>query len=841
MRQELMREKEAALAQYRGSGDPQAFFRRYGAALEALLVKLWQQYFSGCPYCLLAVGGFGRGEVYPHSDLDLALVAPAELSAEDENRIAGFVQALWDMGLAPAVKSGSLKQLCAAAAQDVSADTAFLEARLLCGEEALAQRLRRELDAQRDTAAFVEAKLVEMQRRHACRPALVLEPDVKNGSGGLRDLHTMMWLAQVQGLQTGFYALMHRRIITRIEAGLLRSCHRELARLRIDLHLAAGRAEERLVFDLQAEIGCRRYPDLERQAAVEKLMHGFYRTVKTVIQLNGILIPMLRGRVYSALPRVVGEIDADYYLLGKQIAVRDLKLFEKRPQEIFGVVSRWQLNSAVEGMAPKTLRAWWAAVQSLDGRFYADPANRARFLGFFQAGANLSKIMRFLNLYGVLARYLPGWKAIVGLLQHDLFHVYPVDDHILMVLAKLRRLALEEYSHEMPFASALMHAFEPKWLLYLAALFHDIAKGRNGDHAKLGMEDARRFAADHGLSADECELLVWLVEDHLLMSSVAQKEDIQDPETVERFCRRVRTPQRLRALYLLTVADICGTNPKIWNSWKDQLLKQLFQAALRRLSGESGSRESMGSRRRAMALAVLAEQGKSEREIRSICRTLGEAYFVRHEPEEILWHLQVLPQKGMSNAVAGIRSLDAATLQIVVFMPNADGLFARLCRLFSRNDLDIAAARAFVTEHDFILDTFVVRLPEYLAGSDSSSFQAALQRQLDDFLAGRFAEKKDKRQASRRARSLPIAPHIELNADPSQPDWYVLELVAVNRPYLLADISEVFARRRISVRHAKISTLDDRAEDSFLLYSAALADPAEEVALKRDLLAVLNA
>lgn len=302
----------------------------------------------------------------------------------------------------------------------------------------------------------------------------------------------------------------------------------------------------------------------------------------------------------------------------------------------------------------------------------------------------------------------------------------------------------------------------------------------------------------------------------------------------------MRTPQRLRALYLLTVADICGTNPKIWNSWKDQLLKQLFQAALRRLSGESGSRESMGSRRRAMALAALAEQGKSEREIRSVCRTLGDAYFVRHEPEEILWHLQVLPQKGMDNAVAGIRSLDAATLQIVVFMPNADGLFARLCRLFSRNDLDIAAARAFVTEHDFILDTFVVRLPEYLAGSDSSSFQAALQRQLDDFLAGRFAEKKDKRQASRRARSLPIAPHIELNADPSQADWYVLELVAVNRPYLLADISEVFARRRISVRHAKISTLADRAEDSFLLYSAALADPAEEVALKRDLLAVLS-
>ncbi|VEJ20934.1 [protein-PII] uridylyltransferase [Neisseria animaloris] len=843
--QELQSEKQQAVAAYRSKRQPMMFFERYGKALEKMLSRLWQELFGNSHLCLLATGGFGREEIYPFSDLDLAVVSPDPLTSEEQEKITEFVQILWDMKLAPAVKSGGIEELCDSVHDDITGDTALLEARFLSGNRQAADRLLQRLSLQRDTASFIESKLLEMEQRHTKSQGsgAVLEPNIKTCPGGLRDIHTILWLAKAQDLDAPIHTLIAQGVITRTEAGMLMNSHKRLASIRIELHLAAGRAEDRLIFDLQSQVAENMgWQDDEKHIKSEKLMRVFYRAVKIVKQLNGILLPMLRGRIYSLLPRSVHDIDEDYYQVGNQIAVRNKELFAHHPEHIFKIVEILRSRNDLTSLAPKTLRAWWAATRKINRGFYDNPANRRRFAGFFKNGDGLTHILRFLNLYGVLGRYLPAWGKIVGLLQHDLFHVYPVDDHILMVVRNMRRLALDSHSHELPSASALMHSFPKQHVLYLAAFFHDIAKGRGGDHAVQGMADACDFAADHFLDTEESELLVWLVENHLLMSATAQKEDIQDPDVINHFCGKVKTPERLTALYLLTVADIRGTNPKLWNGWRAGLLENLFHAAARRFSGESGNRNVIVSRRQQGATDQLACTGTPEKQQKQLWRALGSAYFVRHELQEILWHTANLVHCPEEPQIRSRLLPESDTLQVMAFMPNGPRLFAGLCRIFSRHGLDILTARAFVTEHNYILDTFIVQIPPQYGYADYPNIQSALEAELNNFVHGYANNNNDgyRTARSRRSRHLPITPNVLLIPEEDAPGWYTLEIVAVNRPYLLADVAGVLSDQNISVRYAKITTLDERVEDSFLLYSLELDTPKTQLALKQALLEQLS-
>lgn len=839
---QLTAQKRAAINAYQYHRQPLHFFRRYSKALDEVLTTLFEELFSGSHGCLLALGGYGRGEMYPHSDIDLALVFPHELSASEQEKVEQWVQILWDANLSPALKSGSLKQLASAARHDLTTDTAFLEARFLCGNATFAQTVIQTFNCQRDTVSFMESKLLEMQQRHAKQPSLTLEPNVKNCAGGLRDMHTILWLMRAQNLQLNFHSLISNRIITRTEAGLLRRCHRHLARIRMDLHITAQREEDRLIFDLQAKLARAQHKNSTRaEDGIERLMHGFYRTAKTVLQLNGILIPMLRGRVYSPYPRVIHDIDANYFQVGNKIAVKDIQLFERQPEHIFTIIESLQNRRDLNGIAPKTLRAWWAALRHINAAFYQNPVNRARFLGFFQTGTGLTHIMRFLNIYGVLSRYLPQWHKIVGLLQHDLFHIYPVDDHILTVLRNLRRLAMEEHSHELPTESTLMLNFDRKYVLYLAAMFHDIAKGRNGEHAQLGVQDALHFAHDHNLPEHDTQLLTFLVRHHLLLSQTAQKEDIHDPEVIARFCQYVNTPEKLTALYLLTVADIRGTNPKIWNSWKAQLLQTLFQAALAHLLSGSLKSENDLSARYRQATDFLTTQGYTPQAIRQLFNALGQAYFARHNSQLIMQqlpHIAAAPNEPHINVCA---TNHHDNLSILVYMPNAERLFTRLCRLFGQHHLNIVAARAFVTAHDFILDNFIVSLPENSDEADIQRIQAGLIRDLRPFIYKHIMPRHNKSyKPSRRARLLPIAPRVHIQHDDDEKGRYTLEIVAVNRPNLLADVTEVLARHNIRLHYAKIATLGERVEDSFLVFCPELDNASTEFTVKQDLLAAIG-
>ena len=826
-------QKWQAIEAYQAQRNPLAFFQAHTQAADAWIASVWAAHFANGGLCLLAIGGYGRGELYPYSDVDLAVVAADEPDAAAQENIARFVQALWDGALKPAVKTGSLQQLLQAAEEDLTADTAFLEARFLCGDRALAEQAVNALNVRRDTVSFMDGKLLEMQQRHDKYAGFPLEPDIKNGAGCLRDIHTMLWLARAQGLHTDFYALARDKIITRMEAGLLRSSHRRLAQIRIELHLTAGREENRLIFDLQGTLAenrdlCR--PD--KQTGIEHLMRDFYRTAKTVMQLNGILIPMLRERVSLPYPRIVHDLDAHYFQIGNKIAAKDLLLFQKQPAHLFILLQMWQQHSDVNGVAPKTLRAWWAAARKTDGAFYRNERHRALFLQFFKTGKGLTHIMRFLNLYGLLAKYLPNWYKIVGLLQHDLFHIYPVDDHILTVLGNMRRLAMEEHSHELPFAATLMHDFPQPHLLYLAALFHDIAKGRNGDHARLGRADARQFAEDHALPEADGELVEWLVGEHLLMAATAQKEDIHDPDVVRRFAEKVQTPERLAALYLLTVADIRGTNPKLWTAWKAQLLQTLYRSTHAYLAGSLHT--VLPENRQQNAHNALKAQGADDKTIRRLFAMLGEAYFARFPAETATWQLGILVRDPEA-ACFDIRPGDAeGSLQLFVYMPDRDRLFSELCELFATLRLDIATARIFTTEHQYALNSFVLGLPEHSNEADREHAESSLHRAMTQFMDGRWQSKAPSAaKPSRRARWNPIAPHIGITE--TEGGQFSIEVVAANRPYLLADLSRIFSRHRIHLQYAKISTLIDRAEDVFIVHAPQLHEAAAQRLLRQDL------
>ncbi|PIT44128.1 [protein-PII] uridylyltransferase [Snodgrassella alvi] len=788
----------------------------------------------------MAIGGFGRGEMYPYSDMDMAIVSKNAIDDELQQQIATFVQILWDIHLQPAPKVGTIEELCESARQDLTGDSALLESRFLCGQRQLATKFIHQLGLQRDVAAFIEGKILEQWQRYAkaSGEASLLEANVKTTQGGLRDIHTLLWLAKVQGLSPHIHDLMKNAILNHTEAKLLLSCQKRLAKIRIELHLTAKRAEDRLIFDLQTQVAQNLgYRDDATSRASEKLMHDFYRALKGVKQLSGILVPMLRDRVYAALPRVVVELDQHYYQVGNMLAVHDLDLFQQKPEHIFTILRIAQEHSDIIGLAPKTLRVWWtAAHQLVNEEFYQNPVNRKCFASFFRHGDGLTHLLRFINLYGVLGRYLPAWGKIVGLLQHDLFHIYPVDDHILMVVRNMRRLAMEQHSHELPFASTLMHTFARQHILYMAALFHDIAKGRGGDHAQKGVSDARRFAEDHFLDKEESDLLAWLVQQHLLMSTTAQKEDIQDPEVVARFSKQVQTVERLTALYLLTVADIRGTNPKIWNSWKASLLESLYKAALHHLNGKQSNRQTAILDRRQQAIHELSQYHISEAQQRELWHILGQAYFARHEWQDILWHLsKIINYEQQAQAHSRLLP-DTDTLKVMVYMPNRPKLFAELASVFSEAGMNILTARAYITDHNFILDTFILQFPSMLNTGDYLAIQNKTELTLNQFVNGHLPmSATNPAKLSRRSRHMPIAPRISIDEEDNA-GWYNLHIITANRRFLLANIAAVLSELNISIRFAKITTLDERVEDSFLVYAPQLADTQQQLRLKNALL-----
>lgn len=835
----LQREKKVLEKQYRCNRHIHSFFSGNLKIRHFIIKQLAQNIFNEQSISLLSIGGFGRGEIYPFSDTDIAIILPNHFSGSLKEQSELFIQHLWDIGLNPAPQIGTVEELLHLSKHDLTISTAFLEQRFIWGNASQANLFRQQFDLQQDIVNFIDGKLSELEQRHTKSQGSgsLLEPNIKTCPGGLRDIHTMIWLAKVQGLPSNFSALVGQKILTRQEALLLVKSHQSLANMRIELHLLAEKAEERLLFDWQNKIAeMMNLTDDSFSLKSEKLMKVFYRVVKTVRQLDGIILPMLKERIFSSYPRHLHIINQHYEQHGQLIAVRDKHLFKKDESHIFHIISTLQDNPDIAAIEPQSLRYFWNAAQKIGRKFRKNSDNRKLFIELFKNGKRLTQVLRILNLYGVLGKYLPIFDRIVGLLQHDLFHIYPVDDHILTVVRNLRRLSKEEYAHEFPFASSLMNNFARQDILYLAALFHDIAKGRGGNHDILGAKEAEKFANEHFLTPDETALLVWLVQNHLLLSMTAQKEDIGNLKTIAKFCQVVDNTEKLVALYLLTVADVRGTNPNIWNSWKASLFENLFQAALQYLQGTKNNQVIVAGRRRQIAIEELTQLSIDPKQQQKLFHLLGDAYFVRHQKADIRWHLQQMahtPQK----ACFAVRPLDERVIQVMIYMPNRQRLFVGLCQIFSNFLLDIVQARAYLTEHNFILDTFVLYPPPMIDDIELQRISGSLKHQLEQFIINEHALDKQhtpKLLPNRRAKHQPIATSVSI--DESDDGQFTLYVITQNRPYLLATIADTLSQQGINIRHAQINTLGERVEDSFLIEAPSLNEMKNRSLLKNTLL-----
>ncbi len=838
LRQRIAKERLRTREAYEAQLDPQRLLRDNAVIVDKALAELWQ--LCGMPdsASLVAVGGYGRGQLFPCSDVDVLILLAQAPSHELAGTIERMVGGLWDIGLEIGHAVRTVAECVEESARDVTVRTNLLEARRLAGSVELFDTLIR---ASRgfDLQAFFIAKRAEQEQRYNRfnDTPYALEPNCKESPGGLRDLQTIIWIALAAGFGTSWQQLSERGLITRGECAELEKSERLLQNIRIHLHHLTRRHEDRLLFDYQEALAsAMKIAATSERRASEVLMQRYFLAAKKVTQLNTLLLQNLASQIFPPLGDEAPEIINPRFCKRQGLLeIARETLFDDEPGAILEAFLVMEQHPDLTGMSARTLRALWAARVRVDEAFRRDPQNRARFIALFQQARGLTHEFRRMNQYGVLGRYLPAFGRIVGQMQHDHFHVYTVDQHILQVLRNVRRLTLEEHAHEYPQCTRLISGFERHWLLYVAALFHDIAKGRGGDHSKLGMKDARDFCGDHGLAAEDSDLVVWLVEQHLTMSKIAQKSDLSDPDVIHRFAECVGDERRLIALYLLTHADIRGTSPKVWNGWKAKLLEDLFQATWRLLRGDTPEQAKGLAERQEEARARLRYFGLVAGVETALWRELDTVYFMRHGIDEIVWHTRMLYYRPASTqpVVKARPSIDRG-LQVMVYAPDSQDLFLRLCGYFSRHGLSILDAKIHTTHSAHALDSFVLLFPD--GDENYRDIVPLIEHELAERLqSGAPPDKPGNSRLSRQLRHFPIAPEVKIAPD-ERGQFHILSIVAADRPGLLYTIASTLTEHDVNLHTAKISTLGERAEDTFLISGPDLAASSALVKLESALL-----
>lgn len=842
MRRQLAAGRQQLAAQWHKTRDSRALLTTHATLVDAILIELWTTLGMPEDYALVAVGGYGRGELYPASDVDLLILHPGVVETANAPKLEQFVSLLWDIGLDIGHSVRTIDDCLDEADRDITVQTALLEARHLTGAQALSDAVSTRFRTALDPAAFFKAKQLEQAERYAKfnDTPFSLEPNCKESPGGLRDLQVIQWVTRAAHLGDGWKAMIQAGLASAIEARQLERAERRLRDLRIALHLLTSRREDRLLFDHQEKLAASLgILASATKRASEILMQRYYQNAKLITQLNSLLMRVLADRLLPARNGVTLAINANFQSFRSQLDIRADDTFERNPSALLECFLLQMQRSELKGLTPRTLRALWQARRLINARFRADPANRALFLSLFKQ-RHLIHALRQMAQYDILGRFLPAFGHIVGQMQHDLFHVYTVDQHILQVMRNLRRFAMPEFAHEYPFCSRLMAGLEKPWLLYLAALFHDIAKGRGGDHSRLGMIDAENFCRDHGLSDEETALVTFLVGEHLTMSQVAQKQDLSDPEVIHAFARRVGDMQRLTLLYLFTVADIRGTSPKVWNAWKAKLLEDLFRMTAQRLAGNKAPQLAGVTERQEEARRILRFHGLRPGVEDALWEQLDTAYFMRHDADETAWQTRALyyrPESGEPVVRARLNPIGEG-LQVMVYCPDQPLLFARLCGFFARLNYSIVDARIHTTRHNYALDSFIVFATE--TEPDYRNIIALIEHDLTQQLTTQSPlPAAPGGRLSRQVRHFPIAPEVEIRPD-ERGHQYLMNISAIDRPGLLYAIARVLGEHGIRLHTAKITTLGERIEDVFLISGDELAHTATLVRLEQELLSALQ-
>lgn len=805
-------------------------FNQHCELIDRLLIELWSKSQANTSCCLIAVGGYGRGELYPYSDIDLLLLIPdhSESNQALNQDIEHLIGLMWDMGLNVGHSVRTLDECVSEAQKDVTVQTNLLESRLLAGDHAQYQNLVAVTHHFEAPMVFFAEKLKEQQKRHAKfnDTAYNLEPNIKESPGGLRDLHMISWLARTLNLhaQTAsksesiWKLLTKHQIISAHDAKHIHQHERKLQNLRIHLHFLSGRREDRLLFDFQNEIAnTLGYLNTPRKRASEQLMQNYYRSVKFIGLMNEILLKEFQQMLTVSTLKTV-DINQDFESRNQLLECKSESLLQDRPDAIFEAFLLLQKNPDLKGMGAGLVRNLQRAKHLVNQAFRNKPENKKHFIEILSQPIGVNHTLRAMNRYGILGSYIPAFGRIIGQMQHDLFHVYTVDEHILNVLANLRRFSKPELKHEFPLCSQLFAEFDAPHLLYLAALFHDIAKGRNGDHSNLGKVDAARFCKSHALNKSDAALVSWLVETHLKMSATAQKSDLSDPSVIEGFASLVGNERRLTALYLLTVADIRGTSPMVWNAWKARLLESLYHETKRALSDPAFHAKQIITRRIEEASEKLQRFGISQATYEKMWQQFGDNYFVRHETDEIAWQSRLLtPHLNSTTPIVRARlSSYGDGIQVMIYTKDQNDIFARICNFFDRMGYNIVGAKIYTTKHDYALDSFII-LDQDNKSVSYSGLLKFIETQLTEKLSGKETlESPLKGRISRQVKHMPIQAQLTIRDEPEN-NQTVLDMVTNDRPGLLATVAQQFLQHDVALHNAKINTLGNRVEDTFLI------------------------
>lgn len=846
VRQALEQRRLQAFQQFRQQRRPETLLTALRKAVDQAIHELLRLFPLPAGATLAAVGGYGRGELYPYSDIDILILLRKPPSDEEASGIESLIAALWDLGLDLGHSVRTLEQCQEEAANDVTVETSLLESRWLAGDLQLLRELIGAMRGQLDPQRFFQAKRIEMQQRHVRYHGTpyALEPNCKESPGGLRDLQIIQWLAQAAGLGNNWREIARTDLLTASEFRSLRKAELAFKRLRIELHLLAGRREDRVLFDLQPRLAeVYGFTGSRTRRASELLMQRYYWAARVVSQFHTILLQSIEEILFLQPDAATTPIDEHFQIRNNRLELCRDDGFERNPSLIFRSFLILQQRRDLQGMSARMLHAMWHARRHIDSQFRRNPVNQHHFLQILQQPQGVVHTLRRMSLLNILPRYLPVFRRVVGQMQHDLFHAYTVDEHTLMVIRNIRRFTLAEYAQEHPLATELMAGFDRHWLLYVAALFHDIAKGRGGDHSELGARDIRRFCIEHRLDPADAELVEFLVRHHLKLSSVAQKQDLSDPRVIRDFATLMRDERHLTALYLLTVADIRGTSPKVWNAWKGKLLENLYRQTLQALGSGKLETADLLAQRKDAAIAEIRRLGLSDDSRDRFWSQLDVAYFLRHDVSDIAWQTRHLyrcvnsPEPVVKTRILGQHE----ALQVMVYIRDRKDLFVSICQYFDARMISIQDAKIHTTAAGWALDTFIVMLPAH--EKDYRSHAALIEHELAQCLQHMSQPPSDgapagRRRESRQAKAFPIVPNAELVSEDNGMTWR-LSVSAADRPGLLYQLARVFARHEAILVMAKIMTLGDRVEDVFILRGKVFLQPRFSGLFERDILAAL--
>lgn len=802
--------------------------------IDRILHHAWHRFSWSEGVALLAVGGYGRGELHPHSDIDLLILCDEEPNAADKQYIETFITFLWDVQLNIGHSVRTVAECISAARDDITIATNLLECRTLEGNRLLRLELKKQLELGEvwPSHKFFRAKWDEQLARHAKHSYTEynLEPNVKNAPGGLRDIQTIVWVAKRYFGVTDLRELVDREgFLLESEYLILRRGEEELWRVRYGLHLLTGRGEDRLLFEYQRQLAADfGFVDNEKSLAVEQFMKRYYRAVGALRELNDVLLQYLDEKIFRAdEPAVITPVNERFHICNDYLEVTHDQVFRENPSALLEIFVLMGKSPDIKGVRASTIRLIRESRNLIDETFNSNPKNNELFIELMKSPHNLVIQLGRMKRYGVLGRYLPEFGAITGQMQHDLFHIYTVDAHTLLLINHLRRFRHKEGEKEFPIAAHIIRRLQKPELLYIAGLFHDIGKGRGGDHSVVGAVDAQQFCERHNMSRWDTNMVVWLVRNHLLMSSVAQRQDISDPEVIHNFALKMGDQIHLDYLYSLTVADVNATNPTLWSSWKASLMRQLYletKLALRRGLERPVDKQDWIDDTQKAVLRRLEAKGMSEDQVRKLWAGYHDDYFLRESPADIVWQLRAISRHQDANAPLILirtpksRFVVGAT-QIFIRAPEKPNLFAAIVTTLDRLNLNIQDAKLYGAGKGIANYTFYVLNenlePISMDSERRSEIRQALMTEIGQLDAADYPSIIQKR-TPRQLQYFSMPTRTSINND-IRTGTTVLEVVSPDRPGLLARIALVFLKFGIRLQKAKIATLGERVEDVFFI------------------------